>query len=212
MEGNFMDRRIQKTRQLIMNTFRELLTEKGFEKITINDIAERANINRGTVYLHYADKFDLLDKCVETYVVQLLSCCDNSDDTNLNADAFQSVFEHLEKNFTIYHLLLNNEGIGFFRNRLYTTIAQIVADVVYIQPENSAFSNGATIHFLTSGFIGVLEWWINNSMPCTIQEITEQLIFLLNPYTKHLAAQPDSHSAPAENGTGQVAVGSMKLR
>ena len=61
-----MDRRIQKTRQLIMNTFIDLLAEKGFEKITINDISERANINRGTVYLHYVDKFDLLDKCTET--------------------------------------------------------------------------------------------------------------------------------------------------
>lgn len=54
-----MDRRIQKTRQSIMNTFIDLLAEKGFEKITINDIAERANINRGTVYLNYVDKFDL---------------------------------------------------------------------------------------------------------------------------------------------------------
>lgn len=61
-----MDRRIQKTRQAIMNTLVDLLTEEGFDKITINDIADRANINRGTVYLHYVDKFDLLDKCIET--------------------------------------------------------------------------------------------------------------------------------------------------
>ncbi|WP_277408505.1 TetR/AcrR family transcriptional regulator [Lacrimispora xylanisolvens] len=60
-----MDRRIKKTRQLIMDTFIDLLSEKEFEKITINDIAERADINRGTVYLHYMDKYDLLDKCIE---------------------------------------------------------------------------------------------------------------------------------------------------
>ena len=42
-----MDRRIQKTRQAIMNTFVDLLTEKGFNKITINGIADRASINRG---------------------------------------------------------------------------------------------------------------------------------------------------------------------
>jgi AcrR family transcriptional regulator len=186
-----MDRRIQKTRRLIMNAFMELLAEKGFEKITVNDIAERANINRGTVYLHYADKFDLLDKCVETYVGQLLNHCDNSDDDNLNAGAFQSVFEHLEKNFAIYNLLLNNEGVGFFRNRLYSAIAQTVAEVVCIQPENNAFSNNAAIHFLASGFIGVLEWWINNSMPCNIQEITGQLMSLLKPYAKHLVSQPN---------------------
>jgi AcrR family transcriptional regulator len=172
-----------------MNTFIDLLAEKGFEKITISDIAERANINRGTVYLHYVDKFDLLDKCIETHVEGLLHHCANSADTNLNASAFQTVFEYLEKNFTIYKLLLSNEGFGFFRSRLYAIIAQTVTEVIGIKPENSAFSNGVTTHFLTSGFIGVLEWWINNSMPCNVQEITEQLMFLLEPYTKHLVSR-----------------------
>lgn len=184
-----MDRRIQKTRQLIMSTFIDLLAEKGFEKITINDIAERANINRGTVYLHYADKFDLLNKCIETYVELLLNHCANSADTNLNASAIQIMFKYLEKNFTVYKLLLSNEGFGFFRNRLYTTIAQIETEVIGIKSENHAFSNDVTTHFLTSGFIGVLEWWINNSMPCNVQEITEQLMFLLEPYTKHLVSR-----------------------
>ena len=169
-----------------MSTFIDLLAEKGFEKITINDIAERANINRGTVYLHYTDKFDLLDKCIETYVELLLNHCANSTDTRLDPRAFQSVFEYLEKNFTIYKLLLSNEGLGFFRNRLYSAIAQMETEVIGIKPENKVFSNGVTTHFLTSGFIGVLEWWINNSMPCSVQEITGQLMFLLEPYTKHL--------------------------
>jgi hypothetical protein len=35
-----------------------------------------------------------------------------------------------------------------------------------------------TIHFLTSEFIGILEWWVNNSMPCNVHEITDQLMFL----------------------------------
>jgi AcrR family transcriptional regulator len=181
-----MDRRIQKTRQSIMNTFMDLLAEKGFEKITINDIAEGANINRGTVYLHYVDKLDLLDKCIETYVELLLNHCANSEDTKLNPSAFQSVFEYIEKNFTIYKLLLGNEGFGIFSSRLYAIIAQTVSEVIGIKGENKAFSNGITTHFLTSGFIGVLEWWINNSMPCNVQEITEQVMFLLEPYTKHL--------------------------
>ena len=184
-----MDRRIQKTRQLIMDTFISLLAEKGFEKITINDIAERANINRGTVYLHFVDKFDLLDKCIQTYVDLLLNHCANSADARLDASAFQSIFEYLEKNFTIYKLLLGKEGFGIFSNRLYAITAQTVTEVIGIKSENHAFSNGVTTHFLASGFIGVLEWWINNSMPCSVQQITEQLMFLLEPYTRHLISR-----------------------
>ncbi len=184
-----MDRRILKTRQLILTTFIDLLTEKGFEKITINDIAERANINRGTVYLHYVDKFDLLDKCVEAHVDLLLNDCANNADMTLNVNAFKNIFEYLEKNFEIYKLLMSNEGIGFFRNRLYTVIAQSITDVMGIKSENNTFSNDVTTHFLTSGFIGILEWWINNSMPCDVQEITDQLLFLLEPYTKNLISR-----------------------
>lgn len=179
-----MDRRIKKTRQLIMDTFIDLLSEKEFEKITINDIAQRADINRGTVYLHYEDKFDLLDKCIEEYVNLLLTHCADSTDTTLDGSAIQSMFDYLEKNFTIYKLLLNNEGLGFFRSRLYAIIAKNVTEVIVEKSEKNKLSNGVTTHFLTSAFIGVLEWWINNSMPCNVQEITEQLLVLLEPYTR----------------------------
>ncbi|WP_354006007.1 TetR-like C-terminal domain-containing protein [Paenibacillus vini] len=64
-------------------------------------------------------------------------------------------------------------GNGALRNRLYDIIAQTVTEVIVVKSENSAFSNSVTTHFLTSGFIGVLEWWINNSMPCNVQETTE---------------------------------------
>jgi AcrR family transcriptional regulator len=188
MEVNFVDRRIEKTRQVIMNTFIDLLAEKGFEKITIIDIAERANINRGTFYLHYVDKFDLLDKCIETYIELLLQYCANSTDKNLSERAFQSVFEYLEKNFAIYKLLLSNEGFGFFRSRLYSIIVQTVNEVGVIKSKSIVSSNDLTTHFLASGFIGVLEWWINNSMPCSVQEVTEQLMFLLKPHTKEIAS------------------------
>lgn len=187
-----MDRRIKKTRQLIMDTFIDLLAEKGFEKITINDIAERADINRGTVYLHYVDKFDLLDKCIEKYVELLLNYCANSTDTTLSINALQSIFEYIEENFTIYKLLLNNEKFGFFRSRLYSLIEQTVTEVMGGKSENKAFSNGVASHFLASGFIGVLEWWINNSMPCNVQEITKQLMLMLEPYTRHLVSTYES--------------------
>ncbi|NUU61943.1 TetR/AcrR family transcriptional regulator [Paenibacillus sp. JW14] len=47
-----MDRRILKTRSAIKKAFIELMAEKKFEEITINQISERANLNRGTIYLH----------------------------------------------------------------------------------------------------------------------------------------------------------------
>lgn len=55
------DPRIVRTRQLIVKAFQELLSEKPFEEITIQEIADQATVNRVTFYAHFADKYALLD-------------------------------------------------------------------------------------------------------------------------------------------------------
>jgi AcrR family transcriptional regulator len=59
-----LDPRIKRTRQLLHRAFTELLTEKTFEEITVNDIAERSTVNRATFYDHFPDKFALLEDII----------------------------------------------------------------------------------------------------------------------------------------------------
>jgi len=59
-----LDPRIRRTRQLLHRAFNELLTEKSFEEITVNDIAERSTVNRATFYDHFPDKFALLEDII----------------------------------------------------------------------------------------------------------------------------------------------------
>lgn len=63
--ANQEDPRVLRTRQLIREAFRDLLRCKGFDAITIKDIAQRATINRATFYAHYEDKYALLEKITE---------------------------------------------------------------------------------------------------------------------------------------------------
>lgn len=63
-----VDRRITKSQEAIKIALIELMTEKSFDHITIKEISERANVNRGTIYLHYLDKFDLLEKIMEEHI------------------------------------------------------------------------------------------------------------------------------------------------
>lgn len=58
------DRRVRYTRRVIHEAFFDLLREKGFGKVTVADICRCAEINRGTFYLHYIDKFALLDEVI----------------------------------------------------------------------------------------------------------------------------------------------------
>ena len=69
------------TKQQIKNAFTKLLKEKGMDSLTISEIAKDANINRGTFYLHYIDKYDLLEK-LENEVIEELTKILLSDDSN----------------------------------------------------------------------------------------------------------------------------------
>ncbi len=63
-----VERRIAKSQEAIKKALIELMSEKNFDDITIQDISDRANVSRGTIYLHYVDKFDLLDKLIGEHI------------------------------------------------------------------------------------------------------------------------------------------------
>lgn len=63
-----MDLRIVKTRQNIENSLLELLDTKEFKDITIQDILDKALINRSTFYRHYKDKYDLIEQIAAKYI------------------------------------------------------------------------------------------------------------------------------------------------
>ena len=63
-----MDRRIQRTRELLQKALIELIDERGYDAVTIQDIVERANIGRTTFYKHYNGKDDLFMSCHEAIV------------------------------------------------------------------------------------------------------------------------------------------------
>lgn len=84
------DPRVTRTRNLILGAFMELLTEKGFQSLTVQDITEKAGINRATFYKkHFTDKYALLNHSIQQLFRQeiekrMLDACHYSDE-NLKA-------------------------------------------------------------------------------------------------------------------------------
>jgi AcrR family transcriptional regulator len=64
MKMNGVDPRIRRTRQLLHQALRQLLAEKPFQAISVQDIADRATVNRATFYDHFEDKFSLVDSLI----------------------------------------------------------------------------------------------------------------------------------------------------
>ncbi len=59
-----LDPRVKRTRGVLERAFTDLLEEKGFQAITVQDVTERAGLNRATFYAHFPDKYALLDHCI----------------------------------------------------------------------------------------------------------------------------------------------------
>src|SRR6266849_3955451 len=66
-----VDPRVKRTRQLLQQAFLELFREKSFASITVQDIAERATVNRATFYAHFEDKYALLDSMIREQFQQV---------------------------------------------------------------------------------------------------------------------------------------------
>jgi AcrR family transcriptional regulator len=70
---NQKDPRVKRTRKLIQDAFASLLTETSFHAISVQDIAERATVNRATFYAHFVDKYALLEHVVGEWFGEALN-------------------------------------------------------------------------------------------------------------------------------------------
>jgi len=59
-----LDPRVKRTRELLEDAFMQTIKEKGFQAVSVQDITQRAGVNRATFYAHFEDKYDLLDKSI----------------------------------------------------------------------------------------------------------------------------------------------------
>lgn len=118
------DLRVIKTKQAIRQTFFELLEEKTFEKISVSDITGRAMINRATFYLHYKDKFDLMEQ-IENEALEKF----NSVMELVTNEVLQKVYEGRQPLPHIIPLLSYIEENPHF----FTLIAKDNASVLFYQ-------------------------------------------------------------------------------
>lgn len=172
-----MDRRIVRSRQMIMEAFIGPLGEQDFEKITIQGIADRANVNRGTVYLHFTDKYDLLERSVETYLKMLVDSClpEEGPGAGLSPDLLVRAFVYLKEHASIYRVLITSRGTPTFRHRMTQMIKGNIAVVVSGMKLESDIHRDVLAQYLSISITGLIEWWVVESMPYTPEEMVEQL-------------------------------------
>jgi len=177
------DLRILRTKQSIRKAFYELIQEKGYEAITIQDIADRAMINRNTFYLHHQNKPDLLDTCMNELLSELKEAvvlCPismNPFSISILETVMQTVLEHISRNTTFYYAMLIEENrIYQFRAKMENIIKDKLNEGWNPARGNSplTISKELLLEYLVSSFMGIVIWWINNDKPLPADEVSSQ--------------------------------------
>lgn len=188
------DRRITRTREAINRAFLELFAEKEFERITINDIAERANINRATVYLHYMDKYDLLDKCIEGHLDEMVAACSLHKSFQLKitdrfeaTEALKSLFVYFENHSLFFSSMLSSQKTTSFRECMLGITKTLIQKQIDMGRVNRGMDAEVALQFTASAFVGTVEWWIVNRMPHPPAYMAEQAMRLLERHDIYCA-------------------------
>lgn len=183
------DLRVIKTRQAIKKSFLDLLRQKSFSTITIKDIANHAMIGRGTFYLHYEDKYQLLDHLIDTElkkfsdIIQPKAYIHNDivDDQTLLHYA-QKAFVHLKEHDSFFQSMFLRDDIPAFRTKLQQHFIQKFKKEfkdLHITERIDELDREILLIFISSAVIGLIEWWVKNGMIQTPEQMAKKLQTLL---------------------------------
>ena len=168
-----LDRRTVRTRRALREALIALILEKGYDAITVQDITDRADLNRGTLYLHYRDKQDLLlsssAEVFDELVAQLAPLAPEQLTLDVPERNLVLLYQHVAANADFYRIMLGDHGVPSFVKRLRHILAQwslarlealraLGVPLATLPPEFIA-------NYIGGAIIGITAWWLENNMP-----------------------------------------------
>jgi AcrR family transcriptional regulator len=185
MTDKTSDRRVRRTRRALQEALIQLILEKGYDSVTIEEITDRADLGRTTFYLHFKDKEALLLRAIDTICEDfieehsaLLESIDNPENTlrklryNLDERILYYIFAHARDHSDLYKVMMRGEG-GARATRRFTNIIRDETTKRLNQIkglENKVPTEIFAVHF--SGMLmELVTWWLEEDQPYTIEEM-----------------------------------------
>ncbi len=174
MKQDKQDRRSQRTRQLVNSAMMELLSEKGYEAITVQDILDRAGIGRSTFYSHYFDKEDVHASMMEQ---MLAGMTQQLSKRNAGREIIPSLelFQHIYQDRPHFQAVAGSGPAG---ERLWETMQTALSKIMeQTLASADAGKNPASIplpvisSYLAGAFLNLLKWWVKSGMPYSPEEM-----------------------------------------
>lgn len=169
-----------RSKQMIRESFIELLHEKSFEKITATDVINRSGLNRSTFYAHYPDVKGIMDEFTGEIIVlfrQMLAEMDFSQFLNDPEPNLKQVMSFLEENQELYRLLGKSDMALPYLEQLKKVLIQQIFDAPNLPTQGfSTISIEIRIRMLLSGVIDLYREWLAGEIDYTLKEMTSEVM------------------------------------
>lgn len=161
-----VDRRVEKTRNAIINAFKDMIIEKEFKQITIKELAERANINRKTFYLHYESMEEILfdlsieisDLLFETLNKKGYFAPDSFDINIL----ISTIEETINTNYELTKKLVSASSYRFFSRNIKDIVKDSFIRKIKSKVKVSEYNMNLIGDYIGSGIAKILKDWFEN--------------------------------------------------
>ena len=166
------------TKQHIREALIRLLLEEKFETISVSKLCQRAGINRGTFYLHYLDKFDLIETLKEEIITQLRK---NFEETTNTRDLLITNLSYLQQNHDLIYAVSQSHYLNFRETIREFMLSILTNDQHKLQTEhflkeNFPISEKYALEVFLSSIEGIISLWISSGTKETPEEMTNMIL------------------------------------
>ncbi len=185
MSEEKVDRRVLRTRRALQDALIQLILEKGYDAVTIEEITDRADLGRTTFYLHFRDKEELFMQAIDTICEEfidrhetLLDLVDSPKSAikklrlSLDERILYHIFIHARDNADLYKVMLRGEGGAKASQRFSKIIVNEVIKRLHIVPGiKSKVPIQLFAVFFSGTLIELITWWLEEDQPYSIEEM-----------------------------------------
>lgn len=189
------DRRIERTKETLRTTFKQLVLQQGYSKVKVKDIVEVANYNRTTFYVHYDGKEELAKEIIQLEMQRFLFefCKPVRDNPVLDLRVMKldgtDVFHYIKENRSYYDLLVIDDAVPGMQTALLDELKDIFHNRMYFLGEKASEINAPYfIHYRAYGIYGFILEWIRAGYDASPSEMARRIINLLH-YQSSLMTQ-----------------------
>ncbi|MBP0972908.1 MAG: TetR/AcrR family transcriptional regulator C-terminal domain-containing protein [Oscillospiraceae bacterium] len=155
------DRRTLKTQKALRDALAELLAEKKLEKITVQEIADKADVNRVTFYKHFLDVYDLYEKIEQETLVQLGMLVLQLEDLPAE-ELFPHMIGYIAENQMIFRMIFSPNNTGTLQNKLSKMLEGLFLKLES-EKRGTALDNkelGYLCSYRAQGCLAVIARWV----------------------------------------------------